>query len=204
MQQHRTPLIEDLVYADLQFREPPAPCVKAFDREGWVLACGSFSKTLAPDYRLGWIAGGRFNEAVRQWKFRTSAAESLILSEAVGAFLQSGGYEHHLSTLRRLYSTQIATVRGLVARHFPDGTRATQPVGGFVLWVELPSCVDSVELFHAALAEGILIMPGQLYAKGPRYRHCVRLSCCQEIDERFANAIRRLGSLAQRLMTQVR
>lgn len=204
VQQHRTPLIEDLVYADLQFKEPLEPSVKAFDREGWVLACGSFSKTLAPDYRLGWITGGRFNGAIEQLKFRTSAAESLILSEAVGEFVSSGGYEHHLSTLRRLYSAQVATVRRLIARDFPDGTRATQPVGGFVLWVELPAGVDSVALFHAALTHGILIMPGQLYAKGPRYRHCVRLSCCQEIDERFMNAIRTLGALAKGLKTQGR
>lgn len=194
--QHAVPLIEDTVYAELQYTEPLAPAVKAFDRNGWVLVCGGFSKTLAPDYRLGWLDGGRFGRAVQQLKFSSSASESMLLSEAVGLFLESGGYEHHLRGLRRLYFSQVAVVRGLVARSFPPGTRATQPDGGFVLWIELPPSVDSLKLFHAALVQGIVIMPGQVYSKGARYRHCLRLSCCQELDERYTNAIRTLGHLA--------
>jgi DNA-binding transcriptional MocR family regulator len=124
----------------------------------------------------------------------------MLLSETVGQYLKSGGYEHHLSSLRRLYFAQVSTVRGLIAQYFPEGTRATQPSGGFVLWVELPAKVDSLALFHAALKRGIVIMPGQIYAKGPRYRRCIRLSCCQEIDERFLNAIRTLGKLVENLL----
>ncbi|WP_454753574.1 aminotransferase-like domain-containing protein [Cupriavidus necator] len=199
LNQYKTPLIEDMVYAELQFLEPLAPTVKAFDHGGWVLACGGFSKTLAPDYRLGWIAGGRFSQAVQRLKFASSASESMLLSETVGQFLKSGGYERHLSSLRRLYFAQVATVRGLVAQFFPGGTRATQPAGGFVLWVELPPQVDSLKLFHAALEKGIVMMPGQVYAKGPRYRHYLRLSCCQEIDERFTSAVRTLGELAVKM-----
>ncbi len=193
---HRLPLIEDMVYAELQFFEPLAPTVKAFDRAGWVLACGGFSKTLAPDYRLGWIEAGRFSQRVQQLKFASSASESTLLSETVGQFLESGGYESHLRSLRRLYATQVATVRGLIAQSFPEGTRATQPAGGFVLWVELPAQVDSRELFQAALSQGVVMMPGQVYSKGQRYRNCLRISCCQEIDGRFADAIRTLGTLA--------
>ncbi|SDC66778.1 DNA-binding transcriptional regulator, MocR family, contains an aminotransferase domain [Cupriavidus sp. YR651] len=200
LHQHRTPLIEDMVYAELQFREPLEPTIKSFDRMGWVLACGGFSKTLAPDYRIGWIVGGRYQEAVQRLKFASSASESMLLTEAVGQFLKSGGYEHHLRTLRRLYASQVATVRGWIAQAFPEGTRATQPTGGFVLWVELPPQVDSLKLFHAALARGIVIMPGQVYSKGPRYRHFLRLSCCQDIDDRFAAAIRTLGQLAAELL----
>lgn len=196
LQQHRIPLIEDMVYAELQYTEPLEPTVKSFDRSGWVLACGGFSKTLAPDYRLGWIIGGRYQEAVQRLKFASSASESMLLSETIGQFLKSGGYEHHLRNLRRLYFTQVATVRGLIAQSFPEGTRATQPTGGFVLWVELPSQIDSLELFEGALAQGIVIMPGQVYSKGPRYRHCLRISCCQEIDDRFIAAVRTLGRIA--------
>ncbi|PRF63001.1 GntR family transcriptional regulator, partial [Burkholderia multivorans] len=74
--QHGVPLIEDAVYAELQYVEPLEPAVKAFDRKGWVLVCAGFSKTLAPDYRLGWVDGGRFGGAVRRLKF--SARETLI------------------------------------------------------------------------------------------------------------------------------
>lgn len=193
---HRVPLIEDALYAELQFVEPLQPTVKAFDSEGWVMVCASYTKTLAPDYRIGWLEAGRFAETVRKLKFSSTVAESLLLGETVGAFLESGGYDHHMRALRRRYAAQVDAVRGLIARHFPAGTRATQPAGGFLLWLELPASVDSLALFHAALAERIVIIPGLLYATGARYRHCLRLSCCYPLDERAGAALRRLGELA--------
>ena len=193
---HRVPLIEDALYAELQFVEPLQPTVKAFDRDGWVMTCASYTKTLAPDYRIGWLEAGRFAETVRKLKFSSTVAESLLLGETVGAFLESGGYDHHMRALRRRYAAQVDAVRGLIARHFPAGTRATQPAGGFLLWLELPASVDSLALFHAALAERIVIIPGLLYSTGARYRHCLRLSCCYPLDERAGAALRRLGELA--------
>ncbi len=197
--EHRIPLIEDALYAELQYAEPLQPTVKAFDAGGWVMVCSSFSKTLAPDFRIGWLDAGRFGDVVRRLKFSSSISESVLLSEAIGLFLESGGYDHHLRMLRRLYYEQVAGVRSLIARHFPPGTQATQPDGGFLLWIELPPSMDSLALFHAALAEKIVFMPGQLYSRGARYRHCFRLSCCQELDERFVQAIERLGQLATML-----
>lgn len=193
---HRVPLIEDALYAELQFVEPLQPTVKAFDSEGWVMVCASYTKTLAPDYRIGWLEAGRFAETVRKLKFSSTVAESLLLGETVGEFLESGGYDHHMRALRRRYAAQVDAVRGLIARHFPAGTRATQPAGGFLLWLELPASVDSLALFHAALAERIVIIPGLLYSTGARYRHCLRLSCCYPLDERAGAALRRLGELA--------
>ncbi len=193
---HRVPLIEDALYAELQFVEPLQPTVKAFDSEGWVMVCASYTKPLAPDYRIGWLEAGRFAETVRKLKFSSTVAESLLLGETVGAFLESGGYDHHMRALRRRYAAQVDAVRGLIARHFPAGTRATQPAGGFLLWLELPASVDSLALFHAALAERIVIIPGLLYSTGARYRHCLRLSCCYPLDERAGAALRRLGELA--------
>ncbi|WP_036664917.1 PLP-dependent aminotransferase family protein [Paludibacterium yongneupense] len=197
--QHRVPLIEDALYADLQFEDVPSPAVKSFDSEGWVMVCASYTKTLAPDYRIGWLEAGRFGETVRQLKFASSIAESALLTEAVGLFLESGGYDHHLRGLRRRYARQLDRVRGLIASRFPPGTRATQPAGGFLLWLELPERIDTLQLFHAALAEGIVIMPGVLYSSGARFRHCLRLSCCHELDARFMGAIGRLGELASAL-----
>jgi DNA-binding transcriptional MocR family regulator len=189
------PVIEDAIYAELQFQIPLQPTVKAFDRQGWVIVCSGFSKTLAPDSRIGWMEGGRFGSAIQRLKFTSSASESMLLSETLGVFLDSGGYEHHLKTLRRLYHAQVSTVRSHVARHFPAGTQATQPEGGFLLWVEVPKSVDCLDLFRAALAERIVIMPGQVYSSGIRYRHCLRLSCCQELDDRFLGALEKLGQL---------
>jgi len=195
-QTHRLPVIEDIVYAELQHGEPPEPLLKAFDSEGWVMVVAGFSKTLAPDYRIGWMEGGRFTDQLALLKFQSSGAESRLLGDAVAAFLEAGNYEHHLHRIRRLYRDQVARVRQLVADHFPAGTRATEPVGGFLLWLELPTDVDAAQLFEQALAEDIVLMPGQVYSRGARYRHCLRLSCCQPLDTRYVDAIARVGALA--------
>lgn len=193
---YRVPLLEDAVYAELQYQEPLAPLVKSFDEDGWVMVCSSFSKTLAPDYRIGWLDGGRFAADIQLLKFQSTGAESRLLGEAVGAFLAAGSYEHHLRSMRRLYSDQVRRVRSLVAQHFPAGTLATQPTGGFLLWVELPRGIDTGVLFEQALAHGVVFMPGQVYSRGARYRHCLRLSCCQELDATYVAAIATVGRLA--------
>lgn len=192
------PVIEDIVYAELQYAEPLEPLLKSFDRDGWIMVCAGFSKTLAPDYRIGWLEGGRFSERIALLKFQSSGAESRLLGDAVAAFLEAGNYEHHLRRLRRLYREQTGRVRQLVAEHFPAATRATEPTGGFLLWLEVPG-VDTGGLFERALAEDIVFMPGQVYSRGARYRHCLRLSCCQPLDERYVAAITRVGALAREM-----
>ncbi len=194
--QYKVPLIEDALYAELQFSDTLSPAVKAFDDDGWVIVCSSYNKTLAPDFRVGWMEGGRFGDALRKLKFASSVAQPQVLSETLGAFLESGGYDHHLRALKRRYAAHVEKVRGLIARHFPAGTRATDPAGGFLIWLELPEQVDSVALFHAAIAENISIMPGPLYSPGGRYRNAMRLSCCYPMDERYVAALTRIGMLA--------
>ena len=194
---YQVPLIEDALYAELQFGDALQPAVKAYDSDGWVIVCASYTKTLAPDFRVGWMEGGRFTEELRKLKFATSIAEPLVLCETLGAFLESGGYDHHLRALKRRYTLHIDKVRALIADHFPAGTRATHPSGGFLIWVELPDGYDTVKLFDLAIQQCISISPGPLYSPSGRYRNALRVSCCQPLDERFVSALQRLGELAR-------
>ncbi|MEC5208373.1 MULTISPECIES: PLP-dependent aminotransferase family protein [Vogesella] len=195
---YQVPLIEDALYAELQFGDALQPAVKAYDQDGWVIVCASYTKTLAPDFRVGWLEGGRFGADIKKLKFASSIAEPLVLCETLGAFLESGGYDHHLRSLKRRYTLHIDKVRALIAAHFPPGTRATHPSGGFLVWVELPDGYDTVKLFDLAIHERISISPGPLYSPSGRYRNALRLSCCQPLDERFINALRTVGELAAR------
>jgi DNA-binding transcriptional MocR family regulator len=142
------------------------------------------------------MEGGRFTEELRKLKFATSIAEPLVLCETLGAFLESGGYDHHLRALKRRYTLHIDKVRALIADHFPAGTRATHPSGGFLIWVELPDGYDTVKLFDLAIQQRISISPGPLYSPSGRYRNALRVSCCQPLDERFVSALARVGELA--------
>lgn len=193
---YRVPLIEDGLYAELQFGNAITPAVKAFDQDGWVLFCSSFTKTLAPDFRLGWIAGGRFAESLRKLKAVSSMSESALLSEALGIFLESGGYERHIRGLQRRYAHLVDEAQSLIARYFPSGTRATRPTGGFVFWIELPPQVDTVAMFHQLLSEQICLTPGSLYSPSGRYRNALRLSCCYPFNARYTHALMRVGELA--------
>ena len=97
---HQVPLIEDDIYGDLTF-DPQRPKVaKAFDRNGLVLLCSSFSKVLAPGFRVGWVQPGRFREEVERLKFLSTIATASLPQLAVAHFLESGGYDRYLRRLR--------------------------------------------------------------------------------------------------------
>jgi DNA-binding transcriptional MocR family regulator len=170
------PLIEDDVYGDLSFSNGrPASC-KAYDRKGLVIVCSSFSKTLAPGYRIGWMVPGRLRDRVERLKTIFNVATASPTQLAVAEFLANGGYDHHLRTVRKAYARQTAQMREAIGRYFPDGTRVTRPEGGFILWVEMPEQVDAVRLYHDALKRGISIAPGPIFTMGDRFTNCIRLN----------------------------
>jgi len=193
---YRVPVIEDALYAELQFGTLLQPAVKAFDEDGWVMVCTSYTKTLAPGLRVGWIDAGRFRAEVTKLKFCSSIAQPALLAESLGRYLESGGYRQHIRRLRRLYAAQVDRLRGLVDLAFPAGTYATEPAGGFLLWMELPEGCDTNRLFTDALAEGLCITPGSLYSPSGRYRRHLRLSACSLFDEHHIHALMKLGELA--------
>ena len=193
---HRVPLIEDDIYGDIFFgKERPRPFM-ALDRRGNTIYCSSFSKTLAPGYRVGWIATSRHIEQVLERKHAHTLCGPVLPQVALADFLTSGGYDHQLRRVRRLYQHNIAQVSRAIEAAFPPGTRVTRPAGGFVLWLELPKPADTRELLNAALAEGICFAPGDLFSASGRYRNCLRLSCAHPWNSRIEKGIATLGGLA--------
>jgi DNA-binding transcriptional MocR family regulator len=194
------PLIEDDIYGDLQHSGARPLPAKAFDTSGNVILCSSFSKTLAPGARIGWLCGGRFAKALRLGKFASSGPTAAILQELVAELLRSGGYERHLVKLRNTYARQVGQVAAAVSRYFPRGTRMTQPRGGFVIWVELPRGLDSLSLFEAAIRQGVNFAPGPLFSATGRYRNFLRLNCGRRMTPELDAAVSKLGRLAVRMV----
>ena len=190
------PLIEDDVYGELSFEQHRSPAVKAFDRSGMVLHCSSVSKTLAPGFRIGWAVPGKWLGDVARLQFASSVVPSSPAQLAVAELMKSGGFEHHLKQLRRSYAELIDRTIEAVGRYFPEGTRSTRPRGGHVLWVELPSRVDTLALHTQAVARGVSVFPGFLFSPSGRYRNFVRLNCATPWSPRFESALRTLGELA--------
>ena len=96
---------------------------------------------------------------------------------ALAQFMEAGHYERHLRKVTSIYHRQVERMSELMAHHFPAETRITRPQGGFLLWAELPERVDSVELHHRAIQNGISICPGTVFSATGKYRNCVRINC---------------------------
>ncbi|HTP86211.1 MAG TPA: PLP-dependent aminotransferase family protein [Bryobacteraceae bacterium] len=190
------PLIEDDLYGDIQFEGVRPKVAKAFDREGLVLLLSSFSKLIAPGYRIGWLTAGRFQQRVETLKMTSTLATPSMLQRVIAQYLESGAYDRHLRRVRAAFRLQIEQMTAAVSEHFPAGTRVARPRGGFVLWVELPHGVDSLDLFERALAEGISISPGPMFSARQRFRNYIRLNCGYPWSPRLDRAIRTLGRLA--------
>ncbi len=198
---HEIPLIEDDIYGDLTFDNERPTTAKAFDREGRVIYCSSFSKTLAPGYRVGWAIAGRYQAEMERLKMIMNIAPASPPQLALAEFLATGGYDHHLRSIRRTHARNITQMADAVARHFPTGTRMTHPAGGFILWVEMPEGIDAITLYHRALEEQISIVPGPLFSLTAKYGHHIRLSAAQW-DEKIEQGIRTLGRLASELLAR--
>jgi DNA-binding transcriptional MocR family regulator len=193
------PLIEDHIYADLAFGGAAPRAAKAFDRGGNVMLCGSFSKTLSPGLKVGWIEPGRWRDRLRMLKFVASGGQNELMELAVAELLETGGYERSLRQLRRRFEAQVDAARGVIAESFPRGTRVTRPSGAYIVWVELPKACDSVALFEALLERRITIAPGPMFSASQRYRNFARLSIGQPWSERHERALREVGRLAREL-----
>jgi DNA-binding transcriptional MocR family regulator len=192
-----TPLIEDDVYGELQHDGKSPASAKTFDRRGLVMHCSSFSKTLAPGYRVGWVAAGRFAPDLQRLKLMTSLSGSIPAQAALADYLQQGGYDRHLRHLREALKAQKEALVEAVTRHFPPGTRLTRPDGGYFVWVDMPwDTVDALKLHDMALAEKISIAPGPMFSSHGEFRRCLRLNFGYPWNSRLEQAIATLGQLA--------
>ncbi len=195
--QHDLPIIEDDIYGDTHFGDVRPKPLKAWDRDGRVMLCSSFGKTLAPGFHVGWSAPGRYLERIRRLKFINTMGTPRILQKTLAEFLRDGGYDHHLRSLRRAYSQHLHLFLQGMQRYFPEGTRFSRPQGGNYIWVEFPAKVDSLRLRKEALKHKINLAPGSLFTVKDRYRHCIRMSCSQPWSDEMDAALRTVGELVR-------
>ncbi len=193
------PLIEDDIYGEMYFGEHRPKTCKTYDTEGLVLQCSSFSKSLAPGYRVGWALPGRWTKQVIHNKLITSISGTTLTQAAIAHFLENGRYELHLKRLRKNLHTQCLRYLQAIYAHFPSEIHITRPEGGFVLWIELPECINSFELYKEARKRGISFAPGQIFStQGSCYSNSMRISFGRPFTEEVEKAIKTLGDLIRR------
>lgn len=192
---YQVPIIENDIWGDTVYTGDALPA-KAWDQHGMVIYCNSFSKTLMPGLRLGWVAPGRFYQRLRELKqissITTASAPQLLL----GRLMESGFYAQHLGQLRQHLQAQTRQTAKLILEAFPTGTRVSQPTGGCVLWVELPHSIDSREIFAQALARGVHVFPGSVFSSGLRHANHLRINAGSPVHPDIERAITSLGGIA--------
>lgn len=194
---HGIPLIEDDIYGDLYFGTQRPKCCKSFDQEGNVLWCGSISKTMAPGYRVGWVAPGKHKEELLKLKLIHSISSPSIVQEAVAGFLGSGRYEQHLRQLRRTLQDNYQHYARVIAQHFPEGTKITRPQGGIAVWVAFHKSIDTSILYDMAIRQGISIAPGRMFTLQDQFENCMRLCIGLPWSANLESKLKQLGNLAK-------
>jgi DNA-binding transcriptional MocR family regulator len=189
------PVIEDDIYSELYYGDARPRTLKSFDRKGLVLYCSSFSKSLAPDLRVGWTMPGRYIDRVRRLKFNSTIASSKLNQLVVADFLNNSSYDRHLRKLRNALKNQAANTALAIARHFPPQTKISAPKGGIILWVQLDETVDGMEVFQEAREHKIFVLPGIISSTTDAYSNCIRISCGTPWNEKMEEGIKTLGEI---------
>lgn len=170
------PLIEDATFADL-YRGGTPTAAKKYDTAGQVMLCASLTKTVAPGLRLGWVEGGRHAERIGFLKRVSSTGQPALIQETLARYLDQGGLDRHLRGLRGKFASLVIQHMEAVAAFFPAGSKVVEPSGGFLLWVELPSSIDTHALHGRALEIGLGLAPGVMFSASNGYRNAVRINC---------------------------
>ncbi|MBS1512162.1 MAG: PLP-dependent aminotransferase family protein [Bacteroidetes bacterium] len=198
--QHKIPLIEDDTYGELYFGKNRPKACKFFDREGWVMYCGSVSKSLAPGYRIGWAIPGKYFEKVRQIKRVQNISSPSLTQAAVAHYLKNGRYEYHLKHLRKALHTQSLRYMQGIIQYFPADTKISRPTGGFTFWIELNPKVDSFKLRTEAMKQNISIVPGKIFAASIDFSNYIRISFGKPWSDDADYGLMMLGRLIKKMI----
>jgi DNA-binding transcriptional MocR family regulator len=160
-----------------------------------VVYIGSYTKTFAPGYRVGWAAGGNHSFNIRALHMLESMEDSLAGHLAVMDYLQSGRYASLIKNLRQIYQENMKYVTDCILERFPEGTKVTAPQGGQYLWVTLPDGVSTEKLYYKAKALGILLAPGNLFTADSRFDSNLRFCYAMPITQSIIDAFTKVGNL---------
>jgi 2-aminoadipate transaminase len=196
---HGVAVLEDDPYGELRFSGVDVPAVAALDRRSPVIYLSTFSKTLAPGLRIGWVVAT--DETIRAMTVAKQACDlhtGTLSQRAVARLLETFDYDAHVARIRALYGDRRAAMLEALEREFPPGTTWTRPEGGLFVWVGVREGVDTARLLPEALREGVAFVPGApFFARAPE-RNYLRLNFSNRPRELIADGMKRLANAVAR------
>ncbi len=195
------PILEDDPYGELRYEGTPLPSMKSLDRDGSVIYMGTFSKTLAPGFRLGWIvASPALQEVLLHAKQPSDLHTGMAQQMATVRVAENGFIDAHVEHIRDFYRERRNVMLEALAADFPSGVRHTRPAGGMFVWAELPEDIDTRELLVEAVANKVAFVPGQGFHPDMSGSNTMRLNFSNVPPKRIREGVRRLGeAIARRL-----
>ncbi|WP_202375325.1 PLP-dependent aminotransferase family protein, partial [Escherichia coli] len=175
-QRHDIVIFEDDVYGELATEYPRPRTIHSWDIDGRVLLCSSFSKSIAPGLRVGWVAPGRYHDKLLHMKYAISSFNVPSTQMAAATFVLEGHYHRHIRRMRQTYQRNLALYTCWIREYFPCEICITRPKGGFLLWVELPEQVDMVCVARPLCRMNIQVAAGSIFSASGKYRNCLRIN----------------------------
>jgi len=195
---YRCPVVEDDWAGDLRFEGQPLPSLHAIDGGRHVIYLGTFSKSLMPGLRVGWVAAPpAVIEKLVGLKRIQDCGTSPLLQAGLQLFVEGGGLEKHLERVRPAYRRQRDCMIEALQRYFPSDVGWTHPSGGLFLWVTLPAGFDGHELFVAARQQGVIYSKGELFHSDGSGHNALRLTYSSATPEQIESGVKKLGTLVR-------
>lgn len=193
--QYHVIVAEDDPYRDLRYDGSPLPALKKFDKEGWVVFLGSFSKIISPGLRVGYIAG--HTDIIRKCtvgKQSTDVHTSNLNQAIVDQFIRRNLLPDHIAAIRKNYGAKMHQMLSLLSE-FPEGVRFTRPQGGLFIWVELPQKINALELLNKAIEQKVAFVPGTHFCVGGGHENTLRLNFSNSSEEQIKTGMTILNHL---------
>ena len=174
-EKYQTPIIEDDVYLELSHDSTSPLPIKHWDKSGWVLWCGSISKTLSPSYRLGWCEPGRYFAQYLADRRIQNFGVNQVVQNMLFEFIYSGQYKKHLKKVKLALNQNVRDYHKLLCKHLPKNSRISTPQGGLVLWIQVPN-LNSHALLQNAIKHQIYFRSGNEFSTLALYNDCLRIN----------------------------
>lgn len=195
-------LIEDDPYGDLRYTGQPKSSFKHFLPDKTILL-GSFSKTVVPGFRLGWIvAPGEIYDKLLIAKQASDLHTNQFAQCVLAEYLAMGKFDDHVATIKKVYSSNREAMIRSIKKHFPDGVKYTLPEGGMFLWASLPNNTSSMKLFDIAIENKVAFVPGHPFYIGKTETNTLRLNFSNVDEETIEIGIARLGKALKELLAE--
>ncbi|QIO07620.1 aminotransferase-like domain-containing protein [Acinetobacter lanii] len=197
--QYQCYVIEDDIYAECAYSlKRPLP-IQYWDRKGYVIYCGSVSKSLSPSYRIGWFCLPSRLKHLRAKILTQNSAVNTPLQLGLADLIYSRAYREHLNQLKPKLMRQVEQYRQFIMQAFAGvEIRINQPQGGYALWLQLPQQIDSLKMYRYAQQHSINIVPGLVFGEDQRYNNCIRLNAGHQLSDEIERAIQLLADWAKK------